>query len=741
MPLTLRETDELIQALEACDALRDSDKRALVLRRVPESIPSRFEQSGTLRVQVAKLVDACAEHAGGLNRLREAVRWLEGPSRAMHRLDRLYARHHQRLQPCFLTFQANDLVAAETLAASLHAEDVALWLDHWNLAPGDPWNPAIDIAFDECATCVLLIGASGSASNLHEAMRMALAARVEQYPMRVIPVLLPGAGRDAIRAYAPFLAGVDHVELTGPMSTSVSNDGGLQHLLALIRSPRTDRAATATVPGTRSQNPSGPLQERLNDTIARRQRLESAGASADVLGRLGEEIKQLKRELRQGGRLDAGDILGERYLLIDKLGRGGFATVWRALDQRAQMHVAIKVMHSELAGDIIRRQRFLRGARIMAELEHDAVVKILTPSAECDGFHFFVMEYLPGGNLFQAVTDGRVGPDDAIAITTRLGQALSLAHERGYIHRDVKPENVLLTHDGQVKLTDFDLVAGEDTTGGTRTGAMGTVLYAAPEMWDRPQDADARADVYSLAMTCVFILNGGKLPLDVMRDAQAFVGGLRKCKRAQRSILKRALRWERDLRTSDVATFCVGMTSSQRDRRHISRRPGPSLDHQWLAWQHFGVDLQWPVETEKFATSASATGAGKPTLISGERATALLEPLQGAWVNPSTNSYYFTRMVMGVIHCVYAYEGMDSLDGEWTTVLPTSDDALICWFRWVEQPEIRGVTVLKIHSNDSLSGYWRGYASHTWIASEWRRVGIRRIPGWAEEYFANLPDR
>jgi serine/threonine protein kinase len=135
----------------------------------------------------------------------------------------------------------------------------------------------------------------------------------------------------------------------------------------------------------------------------------------------------------------------------------------------------------------------------------------------------------------------------------QVGQALQFAHERGLVHRDVKPSNVMV--DGEAgKLTDFDLVRETDITGGTKTGAMGTFLYAAPEVMSRPQEADVRADIYGLGMTAVFALFGGDLAMDVIRDADRFIDRL-PCNPVIQDVLKKAVAWDRNERFASAAEF------------------------------------------------------------------------------------------------------------------------------------------------------------------------------------------
>ncbi|HRI69597.1 MAG TPA: serine/threonine-protein kinase, partial [Polyangium sp.] len=292
----------------------------------------------------------------------------------------------------------------------------------------------------------------------------------------------------------------------------------------------------------------------LEAAITRRERLRQAQADTKQVDR---EILTLRRQLREGGVLRAGDSLGDgRYLLLEQVGRGGFAHVWRARDRQTGTDVAIKVLRSDLAHEPQRRERFFRGARIMAELEHPAVVRVLEQKGEDGGYHYFVMEFVPGGDLRQAVLRGDVLRNAGLFMVLEVGTALAKAHERGVIHRDVKPANILLHADGSPRLTDFDLVAAVDTTGGTRSGALGTFVYAAPECMHHPQDADPRVDVYGLAMTAVFVLYGRELPLDVVRDAESFILQLEGSETVKKAMI-RATSWEPSKRHQDAREFCA----------------------------------------------------------------------------------------------------------------------------------------------------------------------------------------
>lgn len=306
------------------------------------------------------------------------------------------------------------------------------------------------------------------------------------------------------------------------------------------------------------------LSLQLEEARERRKRLQGSGADTS---RLDEEILSLRRQLREGGQLRAGDLFGDgRYLLLEPIGRGGFGSIWKAQEKDTGEVVAIKVLHSNLAGDEERRERFFRGARRMAELQHPAVVRVIQQQGEDGGYHYFVMEYLPGGNLQQAVIGKTVTRDEVIPIIIRIAEALAFAHSRSIVHRDVKPANILLDAQKHPLLTDFDLVGAADTTGGTRTGALGTFIYAAPECQQRPQDADPRADVYSLGMTAIFGIHGDELPFKkILRTPERFVDEL-PCALPLKNVLRRAISDEPGERYENARAFMEALQEAEATR-------------------------------------------------------------------------------------------------------------------------------------------------------------------------------
>ncbi|WP_344097558.1 protein kinase domain-containing protein, partial [Streptomyces stramineus] len=205
-----------------------------------------------------------------------------------------------------------------------------------------------------------------------------------------------------------------------------------------------------------------------------------------------------------------GHVLDGRYRVEARVAVGGMATVYRALDTRLDRVLALKVMHPSLAADAAFVERFIREAKSVARLDHPNVVGVFDQGT--DGTYVYLaMEYVAGCTLRDVLRErGALQPRAALDIAEPVLAALGAAHLAGLVHRDMKPENVLIGDDGRVKVADFGLVRTVDTDTTASTGSvLGTVSYLAPEQLEHGT-ADARVDVYACGVVLYEMLTGAK---------------------------------------------------------------------------------------------------------------------------------------------------------------------------------------------------------------------------------------
>ncbi|HMM29574.1 MAG TPA: serine/threonine-protein kinase, partial [Aggregatilineaceae bacterium] len=198
------------------------------------------------------------------------------------------------------------------------------------------------------------------------------------------------------------------------------------------------------------------------------------------------------------------------YEILEPIGRGGMATVYRAHQPSMDRDVAIKIISAELAAEPEFAERFEREARIIARLQHPHILPVFDFGREGE-MTYLVMRLMEGGNLAHELRGGALPVKRAVELTRQIASALDYAHLRGIVHRDLKPTNVLLDNLGNAYLTDFGIakmLGGGPTTGLTATGAvMGTPTYMAPEQW-RAEPIDGRTDIYALGVIVYQMLVG-----------------------------------------------------------------------------------------------------------------------------------------------------------------------------------------------------------------------------------------
>ncbi|NEB01682.1 Stk1 family PASTA domain-containing Ser/Thr kinase [Streptomyces sp. SID13726] len=205
-----------------------------------------------------------------------------------------------------------------------------------------------------------------------------------------------------------------------------------------------------------------------------------------------------------------GQVLDGRYRVDARIAVGGMATVYRALDTRLDRVLALKVMHPALAADGTFVERFIREAKSVARLAHPNVVQVFDQGTD-GSYVYLAMEYVAGCTLRDVLRErGALQPRAALDILEPVLAALGAAHRAGFVHRDMKPENVLIGDDGRVKVADFGLVRSVNTVTSTTGAVLGTVSYLSPEQIDQPGTADARVDVYACGVVLYEMLTGSQ---------------------------------------------------------------------------------------------------------------------------------------------------------------------------------------------------------------------------------------
>jgi tetratricopeptide (TPR) repeat protein len=291
---------------------------------------------------------------------------------------------------------------------------------------------------------------------------------------------------------------------------------------------------------------------------------------------LNAAIKRTAQALRTGPQLVVGEMLGNGlYRLLQNIGHGPLASVWKARDRESDAVVAVKVLHAQYTTNDAVLQQFFEMARAVSDLDHPSIAAIVDPGGTDQGFPYYVRRYLPGGSLQDGVASGSIDTAKALQTVLDVGRALELVHAEGMRHGNVKPDNVLYDVDGTAVLADFAAresraVEGADT------------LFSAPEAQDPNGEVGPPADVYSLAMVTLFALHGAALPFWVLRDPERLIAGL-EVGEAVKDALRAALDWDPEARTGTIAHFLEAVMSDAALVRMLGEEAARSGRHRVAA--------------------------------------------------------------------------------------------------------------------------------------------------------------
>jgi len=338
------------------------------------------------------------------------------------------------------------------------------------------------------------------------------------------------------------------------------------------------------------------------------------------------------------------------YRIMEKLGQGGMATVYKAYHASLDRYVALKVLHPAFHGDATFTGRFQREARVVAKLEHPSIVPVYD-FAEHEKQPFLVMKYIEGETLKARLSRGPLNAAEITQVVDAVGSALAYAHRQGILHRDIKPSNVLITPDGQMYLADFGLAriaqAGESTL--SSDSIMGTPQYISPEQARGDKDLDAGTDIYSFGVMMYEMVVGqvpfsADTPFSIIHDHIFTPLPLPrsinpKVPESVERVLLKALSKERVDRYADVPTMVQAFKA---------------------AWDAAGVPMKGTALTLPPVTARQEKKAEPVQLVSSPVQAAVQPPYQPASVSqsePKKRSVwpYVAGSVLLMVICVFAF--------------------------------------------------------------------------------------
>src|SRR5215210_863711 len=327
--------------------------------------------------------------------------------------------------------------------------------------------------------------------------------------------------------------------------------------------------------------------------------------------------------------------LSGRYRLDAQIGAGGMSTVYLAFDQTLERRVAIKLMHREIASDSDQLERFRREARAVAQLSHPHIVGVID-AGEDEGRPYIVFEYVEGETLKDRIRRmGRLPVDEAIAYAIEIARALGCAHQGGIVHRDIKPQNILIDEEGTAKVTDFGIARSLTEEGLTAEGrVLGTTDYVSPEQ-ALGHAVDGRSDVYSLGVV-LFEMLTGDVPFHGENQVAVAMKHVREA-------------------LPDVQALRPEVSASV--ARVVDRATDKDLDHRYPDAPAFVRDLEDALATEA-SRSGQATGEATAVLRTLPAATRRRLPARLRWPLPLLVVVLVSAIAAGSI-ALLLKEGVD----------------------------------------------------------------------------------
>lgn len=328
--------------------------------------------------------------------------------------------------------------------------------------------------------------------------------------------------------------------------------------------------------------PKPPLREQLKVKMYEIGDLIDADASEEEIVEKEQEFKALKRKYKRSIRFNINDKILDQYRLKECLDSGGFASVWRAVDITQRKRVAVKVLHSYYASIPSYREDFLQSAEAIKTLNRlecpNVVEAIYVPSSKEMLLDFnpaidscyFVMDLIDGQNLYKAILDKEqhFSEESLFKVIDAVSNALVYSHKHGIIHKDIKPQNILIDMEGNGYLTDFNLVIMKsESEQVSSSSAIGTYIYSPPEVLGY-EEVDQRGDIYSLGMTIIFGLYRNHLPPEALINPRNFIDKRVDCTPELKGVLLKAVEFSPERRYNSVEEFHISLFEAWKNRKH-----------------------------------------------------------------------------------------------------------------------------------------------------------------------------